>query len=432
MIPSDSKHFCMAGFVHTMIDTVNAVKVCCTSRATIASMNEEPSIAKVWTSETYQQLRRDMLADKPIEGCQLCYKQESQNITSDRQRFNETFKDIAINVETGNDSNTPISFDLRPNNLCNLKCMMCGPASSSQLAKEIIDNKTLFQFRKTKDRGTFEGFVTTDRYQNEEWLPELEEMILSAPNPHLKLLGGEPTLIPEHMRIMTKLADADNAKGKLNITTNLTNINNNFRRILEKFEQVHISCSVDGIGSTLEYIRHPINYESWRKNLDTLLEIKEAREIISGSNRYLNVELHTVAQVFNVYHLPEFLKFASKLYKDYGVGYSFTMAIVYKERPLDVRYIPLEDRLRVADEMEAITRDMSDRERRLSKIRQVLEALRDDSDLEKFEDKLPLVTYVVARDIARERHTKDFVPEFYKIIEPYYDEVKKEMLMYGK
>ena len=167
MIPADTKHFCMAGFVHTMIDTVNAVKVCCTSRATLASMNEEPSVVKVWTSERYQRLRRDMLDDKPIEGCELCYKQESQNIISDRQRFNATFSDIEINVETGNSSNAPLSFDLRPNNLCNLKCMMCGPASSSQLAKEIIDNKTLFQFRKTKELGIYDGFLTTDRYQNE-------------------------------------------------------------------------------------------------------------------------------------------------------------------------------------------------------------------------------------------------------------------------
>ena len=424
MKPVDSKHFCMAAFVHTMIDTVNAVKLCCASRTTVESINDNPSIIKIWNGDEYKKIRQDMIDDKPIDGCEICYKHEKENIYSDRQHFNRRFRNTDINIDTGNSHNKPISYDLRPNNLCNLKCIMCGPASSSQIAKEIDENPVLFSIRIDK-HGITAGRLLTTKFNNDDWLDELEETILSVPNPDLKLLGGEPTLIPEHMRIMTKLSEQNNHNGKLLITTNLTNINNNFRKILETFNDVHIACSVDGYGTTLEYIRNPINYTSWRKNLDTLIEIR-------GDRKDFVIELHAVAQLFNLYHLPDFFKFAIDLNYNHKILFSFTNVLAYKERPTDVRWAPLEDRIRIANELEEISKTIPLNLLKSSRIRHVLPMLRDDSEPEQFEDKLLLANYVVPRDITRDRHIKDFIPEVYQLMEKEYDIVEEHMLKYTK
>lgn len=71
-------------------------------------------------------------------------------------------------------------LDLRTSNLCNLKCRMCGPGSSSQWNAEVADNPELRKWHRPVREEVMEDlgyFVGLDLYQ-------------------IKLLGGEPTIDP--------------------------------------------------------------------------------------------------------------------------------------------------------------------------------------------------------------------------------------------
>lgn len=428
---NEPRYFCKAPFVHLMIGTNNILQICCSSeKSHIANMSEEQNVMDVWVSEKYKQLRQNMLDNEPLEECQSCYKIEDAGGVSDRLRFNSKFKGITPDVDTGNDLGKPISFDLRPNNLCNLNCVMCGPDSSTQIEKEINENKDLYRLSsKPFTKSLQSGMIPIIRDKKFDWLDNLEDLILDTTNPSLKLLGGEPSLIPEHMRIMTKLVENNNVNGTLEITTNLTNLNQKFVDILSNFKKVMITCSVDGIGPTLEYIRHPINYSAWRKNLQKLISISEASK---KRNHYFKVELHYVVQIYNVYHLPEFLEFAEKLRVEHNVEYSFTVAGTSgASRALSVLYAPDSDRKIIANKLLDIMKKIPTffvEDARLPAIINLL--LTEAPNI--YNDKYPLAVYTLVRDIPKNRNLKDSLPEVYRLVESVYDKLREDMLQYTK
>jgi MoaA/NifB/PqqE/SkfB family radical SAM enzyme len=426
-----SKYFCPAPFFHMMIGTHNYAQICCSStRSEIANMSNETDIMDVWLSDTYKSLRQKMIDGEPLKECQVCYQLEERGSTSDRQRYNKRYGDDAINVESGNNTGKPISFDLRPNNLCNLNCVMCGPDSSSQIVKEVVENKTLYRAGvRPNTKSLHTNTLPILRDNKFDWMDKLEDLIVNTDTPHLKLLGGEPTLIPEHMSIMTKLADADNTKGALEITTNLTNLNNKFVSVLSKFKKVIVSCSVDGIGSTLEYIRHPINYERWRANLQKLIEIRNQSQL---KGNYFKIDLHCVLQIYNVYHLVDFINFAEKLRVEHSVPYSFTIAISSGKRmELSALYAPDSDRKIIANKVLTMMESMPKYFIEEARLPAVVDFLLTEAR-PLYHDRYPLAVYMLKRDIPKNRHLKDSLPELYEMMKSDYDKAREDMLQYVK
>ena len=64
-----------------------------------------------------------------------------RRLRDDYKRYLQDKDDsVEMNTESGNQWNSPLTLDYRPSNLCNLKCRMCGPGSSTEWAKEIDNN----------------------------------------------------------------------------------------------------------------------------------------------------------------------------------------------------------------------------------------------------------------------------------------------------
>ncbi len=142
-----SKTFCPAPFVHMYVHKNEDNKLCCeTMENEMASPSTETDLEKRWKSDYYKNIRQQFLDGEEPDICSKCFAIEKHNGISDRIWLNRIYQDILEpNIETGNQYNSPIDLDIRPGNLCNLKCRMCGPESSSQIEKETLQHPDLFK-----------------------------------------------------------------------------------------------------------------------------------------------------------------------------------------------------------------------------------------------------------------------------------------------
>ena len=254
-----SPTFCAAPFIHQHIGNAGTSRLCCAQGG---------KFRYTWNDESMQEVRRKMLNGERVEGCEGCYHSESIGSVSHRNLMNQQFTKFKPNIEKGNETGLPLTFDLRLNNICNLQCRMCGPYSSSQIEKQLKKHPELLKYDHpaTKPRNVFLN------------LSKAKEV---------KLLGGEPMLQPEAYDILNQL-DSD---VQIFITSNLTNLNTRFMKLLKKFNKVKIHWSIDGTENTYEYIRHPAKWRIIEKNL------KQFRREFPN----INDRIHVCVSVYNIF-----------------------------------------------------------------------------------------------------------------------------------
>ena len=130
----------------------------------------------------------------------------------------------------------------------------------------------------------------------------------------IKLLGGEPVIQPEVIKILNNI---DN-HARIQITTNGYNFNNNFIKSI-KNKNVHFYISLDGIEEVYEYIRYPGKWYVVNQNIIFLLE-----------NNY-PVTLKFVVQFYNIFKLGKILEYCDNLLKKYPNNLKFFFSPVNEE-----------------------------------------------------------------------------------------------------
>jgi organic radical activating enzyme len=225
-----------------------------------------------WNSQELADIRDKLDAGIWPEDCGYCERKSKRGLRYEAERWNRNYEKNPV------DTPTLLYLDYRPSNTCNLKCRMCVPNLSSLInseAREYMDEYQGFRSRRTLIARDFDEFLQFVKNN------ELEE---------IKVLGGEPTIDP----LAIQALEAVQCKN-LKITTNATNLNRQFRRILKKFEHVHMTFSLDATDATYEYIRTNAN---WRKVSDRIAQIMQ--EDVANSYGF-----NVVCQPYNIFNLPQ-------------------------------------------------------------------------------------------------------------------------------
>lgn len=306
--------FCSMLWHHTMVDTDGSVKPCCIFEGTIKKDDGTPfnfgsdDIDDIFLSNSYQEIRNDMIAGKEVSGCQACYKIEKYGGRSNRISSNEKWNQI-------NGSSTPkITYiDLRTGNLCNLACRSCSPSASSTLGDEIKQNKKL-QFYFDVPEKDLTSWYNTDIFRS-----NFEKISQTADSYYFT--GGEPTINERTMLLLEELVSNDKADVLLIFNTNLTNINNRFYSLLKKFSNVVLFVSVDGVGKLQEYLRYPSKWSAIEANFMKLLALGDK----------INIIITPVIQISNLGKCVELFEYADHL-NDLSNRNAVTIA------PIDLRY----------------------------------------------------------------------------------------------
>ena len=398
------KNACVLPWLHISMDPSGNAHYCCKSDV-IRSEDGQPlnfkdhSVMEVWNSSAMKEVRRQMSRGEAPAACRVCFDEERQGQYSNRMvEYTHwvTQKEEIINIlkstqEDGFLPTTPLSYDLRFGNLCNLKCRMCSPHYSSSIQSEY---STLHQ----RIPDLFKKIET-----NQDWWEE--KNIVQQVKDHgdkvqrLVFVGGEPALSKEVLELLKYFKDQNyGGKVRVEITTNLTNLSDELLETLKHFKTVQIVCSLDGFDQVNSYIRYPSKWPVIEKNLLRYAQLPQAVFILSP-----------VLQIYNAFHFTDVFRYFLKL-RQQNIKVKLFPQTLYTPKHLHVSLLT-EDLKAVAKNriVEFAENELSlpwEKQNFLAIARQFDLRLENVPDLRK-----TFVRYTKALDESRKQNCLDTIPE---------------------
>jgi radical SAM protein with 4Fe4S-binding SPASM domain len=284
--------FCYAPWTNVEILPNGDILPCCKFQQSKHNIARH-SINEYRDSDFLAEIKQEFSQGTWPQGCNRCKIEESANVKSKRildyERYQTNYDEYNLNSEE------ILTLSLAIGNVCNLKCIICGPASSSKWTKEYQDIYGITIQPNNQVRKDLINGITT-----------------LAPNLiHLDIHGGEPFLsnISQHLELLDYYIKNDQAK---NITIHYTTNgqiwpDNTFISKWSKFKHIDLQISIDGVGDRYEYLRYPASWDVLNSNIVKFLQFSK-----SQSNIQISVA-HTVS-VFNIFYLDEFVSWC------YNVG----------------------------------------------------------------------------------------------------------------
>ena len=295
----ESKHFCMAPWV-TMHAWPSGEAYPCCAIQTQGVMNGKgmanlhtSSFEEAWNSEVMRNLRKSTLNDKFNPICKKCVESEQTgNIWTLRTSLNNNFGDkhwervLATNEDYTHDDPRMLYWDIRFNNLCNMKCRSCSPEFSTQWHADHIEMYGDSGWPMYK--GLPKNFWT-------DILPRITEV------EYAYFAGGEPLITEEHYKMLQTWIDAKNTNIKIDYTTNFSKMHLGNKHAFDywnKLPNVNVGASLDGSWARGEYIRAGTVWQTIVDNRrDMIKECPDTSFFISPT-----------ISLYNVLHLPDFHK----------------------------------------------------------------------------------------------------------------------------
>lgn len=240
--------------------------------------------------------RRRMLAGQwPQRGCTYCQDIEAAGGASDRIT-NLDFPGIHAPPELNSDPQaitvTPRMLEVYFDNVCNLKCLYCGPHFSSLWDAE------------NRRWGGPEFQKSTRIEQNKqklfEWLKHNRQHLTV-----FNILGGEPLYQAELEQCLDFFEAYPAPELKLqmfsNLNARLQHVKTVVARVKRLIDSGHlrefeITASLDCWGPEQEYVRYPLDLTVWQQNFEYLL-----------SEPWINLIINSTVTPLTVKTLPDLL-----------------------------------------------------------------------------------------------------------------------------
>lgn len=219
--------------------------------------------------------------DQPPAECSKCHEQEKNNLASCRENY--------LKLETCTSNSDNLQFlDIRNSNFCNAKCRFCGPHHSHLWE---LENTGTNQIRHLNIENYFDILLNEDLVE-------------------IYFAGGEPLISPDHYLILKNLIDKKFSKNiNLRYSSNLSTLKYkdiNLFDLWKEFKSVTVMASADGIGEVYENIRSGLSWNTFEKNIKTLI------------TNNINFNILFILNNLNIWFLKESLSY----YKQQGWEYS--------------------------------------------------------------------------------------------------------------
>jgi len=290
----DDGVFCAMPWVHLHVTQNGNVTPCCQApwgdEAKFGNINTS-TIQEVWKGKRFEDFRKQMIKGKPAPACSRCYEKEEMGWISLREITNDKYEneinDLIQNKFHSSSYETPVYFDIRFSNVCNLKCRICNFSSSSSWYN---DDLALGNIKPETPA------LTTSIIDEEKFFREFREQIGSIKEVYFA--GGEPLMMEQHYQILEFLIETGNTQCKLFYNTNLSRLKFKGFDILElwkQFDYVNLAVSLDDIGERLEYQRKNAKWEQMVSNFETIK--REANNV--------DLMISPTISVFNILSITE-------------------------------------------------------------------------------------------------------------------------------
>jgi molybdenum cofactor biosynthesis enzyme MoaA len=274
-----NKSFCIYPFMNLESRDGEHTLLCSRSLTPVTKIH---NLGNWQTNADYQHIRKQMLAGNRLPNfCGYCYNIEEQG--GKPARIFETL-DWAqrLNLQSLEDAEkitSPIYYEIRPSNKCNLMCRPCVPRDS-----HLIDQE--FKHIKIKlDKGS----QAADHYTGFE--------IVNFDNlKGLYVAGGEPTVMPELYDFLRKCISQHHTDFEFMINTNAVKLSDTLLDLFSHFSNLGFSASLDGVELVNDYIRYPSKFESVIDNIKKLQANGHKVSFISVVSIYNVASLHSLLE----------------------------------------------------------------------------------------------------------------------------------------
>ncbi len=177
----------------------------------------------------------------------------------------------------------PTTLDIRFGNLCNMKCVHCGPHYSNQWYEESVGFRGLLNYydfgerRLDLERNKHGKLVSKNEvrwWESDIWWQKFDEMLPTLE--HIYLTGGEPMIVPAHDEMLDRIIASGRAREiYLDYDTNLSTINDKIARRWEHFKHVEIAGSMDAAYEHYEFVRSGGRWDTFSNNVKKIKEYEK-------------------------------------------------------------------------------------------------------------------------------------------------------------
>lgn len=284
-----NKSFCIFPFIELLVNN-GSTNVCCRSSKPITKLKDITNWVK---DPKYKLIRDKMLAGELIpEHCSTCYKYEQQGIKSARQQETVEWAN-RLNLKSLDDLKnikSPVYYEVRPSNVCNLQCRSCGPGNSNLIEKEYIKL----------------GWIdptTTIEYTNFDFV-NFENL------KKLYVAGGEPTVMIDLLEFMQKCIDEQHTDFEFLINTNANKLSDRFLNLFGQFSNLQFIVSIDGFLKVNDYVRW---LSDWDRTIHNAKKLNEKHKI----------SFNVVVSIYTISRLDQLLEFFDNIFPGCLVHCSF-------------------------------------------------------------------------------------------------------------
>jgi sulfatase maturation enzyme AslB (radical SAM superfamily) len=271
------------------------IKVCCRSHP--VGFIQDSTLEDIWNNDSMRRIRKQVLNNERPPECEPCFNLEDQGVESLRQRhISGIIPEARITLypnaisKMAADYTMPFeipTIELKLNNLCNLKCRMCNPTDSTSWndwkeVEEFYVKENNYLVKTIQELKLIESPYLDKFTDNPAWWSSLEKLLPYFQR--VEFAGGEPLTDPTHYRILEMLQPyAKNIEVKY--ATNLTSLGKGSRNIFDywpAFKSVAVNVSIDGVGSSYEYIRGNGCWDDVVNNIKRVQEIPNVSRIVGA------------------------------------------------------------------------------------------------------------------------------------------------------
>jgi sulfatase maturation enzyme AslB (radical SAM superfamily) len=179
-------------------------------------------------------------------------------------------------------------------NICNSGCLTCDQNHSTKIGS--LTSKT------------YPIVDNTNRF----WQLPLNRIV------KLDINGGEPSSSKNYLDVLKNLPA--NVK-EVRINTNCSNIIEEIEHLINRGVKVTVTVSLDGVEATHDYVRWPIKWDKFYKNLMTY-----------SSMPGINLNTWTTVSALNIHNFTEIKKFVA----EHHLAHSY--AFLHDPDPINVKY----------------------------------------------------------------------------------------------
>lgn len=326
-----SPSFCAAKWLNATIWLGNGRTASChlppAHTIPLAELQDNPSA--LHNTQFKKDRRLEMITGKRCEECAYCWTVEDagqENVYSDRVYKTRIYdeKDIVSLGKLDPYANIdPKTLEISFDNLCNLNCTYCNAEFSTTWSSDI------------KMNGPYKGLTTSGggafmnagehalpygiKNENNPYIEAFFKWFHSSLKNNLQELrvtGGEPSRSPWFWKL---LDECENTKFDFAVNSNLIMDTNKLTQLIDaskKFKTFDLYTSGESYGKVGEFVRHGLDYNQWRNNL----------EIFARLGNYRMIHIMMTISALSIWNITDFMSDILELRKKFK-GHQFHMSL---------------------------------------------------------------------------------------------------------